>query len=169
MDVETGIIEKVRRQVTLGDAFAPTVAAIIIGLGGILLLLERTPSDLQQPDNHTNKKSLSQHLCMADALHAIVVLLVVAVSLWLMRYVGPFVLSVVEGDTAEYRLLRDTVPWKYLGFIAGGVWLIVSLIAMAERRVRWQHFVIALLAVIILIAFYDIPFDDLLLPPNGDV
>jgi len=34
LDVDTGIIEKVRRQVTLGDSFAPTVAALIIGLGG---------------------------------------------------------------------------------------------------------------------------------------
>jgi len=86
-----------------------------------------------------------------------------------MRYVGPLLLNLFEGDSAEYRLLRDTVPWKYLGFIAGGVWLIVSLIAFNERKIRWQHFLIALAAVLVLIAFYDLPFDDLLLPPNGDV
>jgi len=169
LDVETGIIEKVRRQVTLGDAFAPTVAAIIIGLGGVLLLLERAPNETSQTDNKSNQNTLSPLLSKADLLHAAVVLLVLSVSILLMRYVGPFILSLVEGDAAEYRLLRDTAPWKYLGFMAGGLWLIVSLIALAERRVRWQHFAIALLAVIVLISFYDLPFDDLLLPPNGDV
>lgn len=42
LDVETGIIEKVHRQVIPGDAFAPAIAAVIIGLGGLLILLERS-------------------------------------------------------------------------------------------------------------------------------
>jgi len=86
-----------------------------------------------------------------------------------MRYSGPLLLHVFEGGDTEYRLLRDTAPWKYIGFIVGGVWLIVSLIVLNERRLRWQHFLIALTAVLVLIAFYDLPFEDLLLPPNGDV
>lgn len=156
LDVDTGIIEKVRRQVNLGDAFAPSVAAALIGLGGLMILLERG-----QPSNTS--------ISIADVKHAAVILCLVTISLFLMRYTGPVTLAVLEGNEAEYRLLRDTAPWKYIGFIAGGMWLIVSLIALVERRLRWQHFIVALIAVLVLIAFYDLPFEDLLLPPNGDV
>jgi hypothetical protein len=41
LDANAGIVEKVRRQVTPGDAFAPTVTAVNIGLGGLLTLRER--------------------------------------------------------------------------------------------------------------------------------
>lgn len=173
LDVDTGIIEKVRRQVVLGDAFAPSIAAIIIGLGGLLILLERVPSSTPtSPTDHRPNKSAGlpeEGPEMADVKHAAMVLLLVAISLYLMRYTGPLLLYVFEGSDAEYRLLRDSAPWKYLGFIVGGLWMIVSLIALNERRVRWQHFLIALAAVLLLIAFYDLPFEDLLLPPNGDV
>jgi len=183
LDVDTGIIERARRQVNLGDSFAPTVAAVIIGLGGLLILLERTQTTsksptralIDEPGDQANDQTTKQAnssprpLCMDDGRHAAIVLLLIAISLLLMRYVGPLVLHLFEGSSAEYRLLRDTAPWKYLGFVSGGVWLIVSLIAFNERRIRWQHFLIALAAVLVLIAFYDLPFDDLLLPPNGDV
>lgn len=177
LDVETGIIEKVRRQVTLGDAFAPTVAAMLIGLGGLLILLERNPRSpdstpgSRHPDDEsvTEPSSQSPQLNIADLTHAGVILLLVTISLLLMRYAGPLVLSLFHGADVEYRLLRDTAPWKYIGYTAGGLWLIVTMIALAERRLRWQHFLIALSAVLLLIAFYDLPFDDLLLPPNGDV
>ena len=36
LDTETGLIEKVRRQVTLGDSLGPTVAGVVILLGGVL-------------------------------------------------------------------------------------------------------------------------------------
>jgi len=174
LDVDTGIIEKVRRQVVLGDAFAPTIAAIIIGLGGLLILLERAPSDSTEPTESPDQSlsvsaGLPESPGMADVKHAAVMLFLVTISLYLMRYTGPLLLHLFEGSDAEYRLLRDTAPWKYLGFIAGGLWMIVSLIALNERRVRWQHFLIASAAVLLLIAFYDLPFEDLLLPPNGDV
>jgi len=179
LDVDTGIIEKARRQVVLGDSFAPTVAAFIIGLGGLLVLLEsrRTPSKSlssasndEAGDDATNRANNSlRPLSIDDGRHAAIVLLLIAISLLLMRYAGPLLLHIVEGESAEYRLLRDTAPWKYIGFITGGVWLIVSLIAFNERRIRWQHIAVALAAVLVLIAFYDLPFDDLLLPPNGDV
>lgn len=164
LDVDTGIIEKVRRQVILGDAFAPSIAAALIGLGGLLILFERKNSsaDANQPEAHRGAT-------LNDLKHSFILLGIASVSLILMRYTGPMVLGVIEGSDAEYRLLRDTAPWKYIGFVTGGMCLIVSLIAFTERRLRWQHFLIALLAVLALIAFYDLPFEDLLLPPNGDV
>ena len=35
LDVETGLIEKVRSQVTIGDAMAPSLAAAVLILGGL--------------------------------------------------------------------------------------------------------------------------------------
>ncbi|MEM7257589.1 MAG: hypothetical protein AAF404_09395 [Pseudomonadota bacterium] len=170
LDVETGIIEKVRRQVTLGDAFAPSIAAVIIGLGGLLILLERPQGrpELSSQTTAASGRSLRPP-GMADVRHATIVLVLVTISLVLMRYAGPLILKLLEGSDAQYRLLRDTAPWKYIGFMAGGLWLIISLIVFNERRLRWQHILIALVAVLVLIAFYDFPFEDLLLPPNGDV
>jgi len=176
LDVDTGIVEKVRRQTRLGDAFAPTISALIIGLGGVLLLLQRikhrpdhaqsvTPSHSSTTPSKASYRSLTQ----SDFVHLVAVLLIASLAIFLMRYVGPLVLGFVEGDTAQYRLLRDTVPWKYLGFGVGGVFLVVALIAYIEKRLRPFHFLVAIIAVLLLIAFYDLPFDNLLLPPNGDV
>ncbi len=189
LDVETGIIEKVRRQVRLGDAFAPTLAALLIGLGGVLLLLQqqiRNPknsdsSDNVKPTSSTNSGSVSTNgsiakkpgqsvrlLQRSDFLHALIILLLASLSILLMRYVGPMVLYLFDVE-AEYRLLRDTAPWKYIGFTVGAIFMIVTLIAYTEKRIKPVHFFVAIVVVLLLIVFYDLPFDDLLLPPNGDV
>jgi len=189
LDVETGIIEKVRRQVRLGDAFAPTLAALLIGLGGVLLLLQqqiRNPknsdsSDNVKPISSTNSGFVSTNgsiakkpgqsvrlLQRSDFLHALIILLLASLSILLMRYVGPMVLYLFDVE-AEYRLLRDTAPWKYIGFTVGAIFMIVTLIAYTEKRIKPVHFFVAIVVVLLLIVFYDLPFDDLLLPPNGDV
>ena len=66
-------------------------------------------------------------------------------------------------------MLRDTIPWKHIGYFIGGVVLIAGLIAQVESRLSVVSVGVAILATIILILIYDFPFDDLLLPPNGDV
>ena len=38
-----------------------------------------------------------------------------------------------------------------------------------ERQVRWSRVLLALGVTLILALLYDVPFEDLLLPPNGDV
>jgi len=47
--------------------------------------------------------------------------------------------------------------------------MILSMVWMAERRIGGAVIVTALAAVLGIIMLFDIPFDDLLLPPNGDV
>ena len=88
-------------------------------------------------------------------------------SIMLMRWAGPEVTELITGQ--DYRPLRDTVPWKYIGYLMGGTSMIASLIFLAERRFRWSRLLIALGVTVALILFYDLPFEDLLLPPNGDV
>ena len=84
-----------------------------------------------------------------------------------MRWGGPSLAEAMTGQ--DYRPQRDTVPWKYLGFLMGGTTMIAALIFVVERQVRWSRVLIALGVTLFLALFYDVPFEDLLLPPNGDV
>ena len=69
----------------------------------------------------------------------------------------------------EYRLLRDTVPWKYVGFASGGFVIVAGASSVVEGRFSRSAALAGIVAVLLIIALYDLPFDDLLLPPNGDV
>jgi len=83
-------------------------------------------------------------------------------------WLGPAAVWALTEDGA-YRNLRDTAPWKYVGYVAGGTLLVAGLMALVEGNVTWRGVMIGLLATLALIAVYDLPFEDLLLPPNGDV
>ena len=83
-----------------------------------------------------------------------------------MRWAGPISAHLFGED---YRSLRDTVPWKYIGYFSGGILMIFGLISMMEGRMRWRTLIISILAVVFLIIVYDLPFENLLLPPNGDL
>ena len=149
-------IEKVRRQTNIGDALAPTVAAFVIGLGSLLLLLfERKKTD--QPG-----------LGLASLKFIGIQIAVLVSGFLVMLYAAPIVLWLFDG-TAEYRLLRDTAPWKFIGYLLGGTAIVSGLISQAEGRFSGRSVVIGLCVALALIASYDLPFDNLLLPPNGDV
>ena len=156
LDVESGIFEKVRRRLQIGDAFAPTLAAGLLGLGGLLLILEslRTRSPLK----------VGSH----SLFYLAILTLITVAFVTLLTWTGPLLVFLFGGEGAEYRSLRDTPPWKYAGFVVGGTFLIASLIGFTERRFSWQGVIIGLAASFLMILLYDVPFDDLLLPPNGD-
>lgn len=152
LDVETSYVEKVRRRLTIGDAMAPTVAGVILAIGGLLTILRPGP---KAGVTATNLKFLG------------ILLLTLFGAFAVMRWAGPALAGVLT--EVGYRPLRDTAPWKYLGYFLGGTFMIAGLITLGAGQFRWVHLGIALLAVSVLIAIYDLPFDDLLLPPNGDV
>ena len=160
LDVETGFVEKVRRKYIIGDGMAPAVAAIFLLIGGLgLVIFERRNAD--QP---AISKTALKFIAAALAL--------LFVSFAIMRYTGPLAVlatNFLTNDVTEYRLLRDTVPWKYLGYALGGTILIAGLITMIEGKITRKGLIIAVLAVLVMILIYDLPFEDLLLPPNGDV
>ena len=161
LDTDTGFIEKVRRQISIGDALAPTVAAAFLMVGGLGLLLFRAPeTEVEEPLDLFAMR-------FAGLLFAVYFL-----CFLVMWGVGPLVVWVangITGDALEYRLLRDTAPWKYLGFATGGTLAVMSSISMLEGRFSWRALFTGLVAVLAMIAIYDLPFDDLLLPPNGDM
>ena len=74
----------------------------------------------------------------------------------------------IVGDSLA-PTLADTAPWKYIGFGIGGGTMIFCMISFVEQRITWRALWVALAAVIGIIVLYDLPFDDVLLPPNGDV
>ena len=156
LDVETGIFEKVRRRVQIGDAFAPTLAAGLLGLGGLLLVIDalREASVLR----------ISKYSFQFVAILGAIFVVFSAMTMWS----GPLLVALFGSDGAEYRLLRDTTPWKYFGFLLGGTFLVSALIGFVERHLSWQSVLIGLSASLAMILLYDLPFDDLLLPPNGD-
>ena len=156
LDVETGLVEKVRRRIMIGDSLAPTLAAFFIGLGGLVLVLfERS-----EPDQPSVK--------LANVTFIATQIFILVVGFLIMLYAGPLAVSLFNGD-AEYRLLRDTAPWKYIGYFLGGIFIVAGLISQSEGRMSLRSVVIAVGVVVVLTIIYDVPFEDLLLPPNGDV
>ncbi len=153
-DVATGMIEKVRRQVTIGDALAPTLAAGFIGLGGLLVVM------FERPEN-------ARGITGRNVRFLLVFLIVIALCFAIMRWLGPALTALITQE--PYRLLRDEPPWKYLGFLVGGAGLIAALISFVEGRITRRALLVGLATAIGLIVIYDLPFDNLLLPPNGDV
>lgn len=154
LDSDTGLVERSRGRFVVGDGLAPTLAAAFILIAGVMLLFDRAGRN-EMPSRH-NMKFIG------------VIIVFGSMSLVLMRWLGPVATSLIDG-TEEYRLLRDTAPWKYTGFGVGGMVMVFSLITFVEERLSWRALWIAFAAVVGIILLYDLPFDDVLLPPNGDV
>jgi hypothetical protein len=152
-DIDSGIVEQVRRRSVIGDALAPAVAGVVLLAGAAVLVLERR----QEPTAGLSGESWRFLISFVAIL---------AVSFALMRWTGPALAAL--GGT-EYRPLRATVPWKYLGFALGGWVMVFGLVTLTERRSSWRGALTGALMVVLLIAVYDLPFSDLLLPPNGDL
>lgn len=155
LDTETGLLEKLRRRVLIGDALGPTVAGCVLLLGAVLTWL--------RPDPRAPRLR-SENLRWIAALT-----LVFALSLALMRHLGPLVGSLTD---TGYRPLRNTLPWKYIGYITGGTLMVAALSGMAQpaqKRRLWALLLTGFCAATLIALAYDLPFEDLLLPPNGDL
>ncbi|MEM7472600.1 MAG: hypothetical protein AAF340_14725 [Pseudomonadota bacterium] len=160
LDTKTGIVERARGKYVIGDALAPTVAAGFVLLGGLLLLMFERHAKLQPI------LSLSKIKFVASLIAVIIV------GFGVMRFAGPIAVEVANmfrDDPMEYRLLRATPGWKHIGYIFGGMIIVSGIIAIVERKMSRRALMTGLAVVVILIAVFDLPFDDLLLPPNGDV
>ena len=95
---------------------------------------------------------------------------IAALAFAVVRLAGPLAAELTVGD---YRPLRDEPPWKYIGFVCGGGLLIFGLMSLVERRLSLARlalaFAVAVAVALALALAHDLPFEDLLLPPNGDV
>ncbi len=165
LDIETGVIETFRRRVNIGDAMAPTVMAVAIlvvsvfmGVMAIVRPGEKAGEDAEGLD----KQSF---------LFLLRLMAVLVVGLILMVNLGPLVVDMVNtlgGEIGTYRNLRATYPYKIIGYVVGGFVLIFGIISAVENRFTLNAALISVAAVIVITFLYDVPFDNLLLPPNGD-
>ncbi len=160
-DIESGVVETFRRRVIIGDALAPTVVALaMLAVAGLF-----AASELVRPRRE------SAPFDRQSALFIVRVAAAIGAGLALMVYTGPLTVDAINalgGEIGSYRQLRDTVPYKYLGYLAGGAVMVGGIVAAVEQRLARSAAVAAVLAVLVHIVLYDLPFDDVLLPPNGD-
>jgi hypothetical protein len=163
IDSETPAFYTFRRQTNIGDAFLPLVAAVgmaVFAAIHVILSWRRVRDDGSDAP--------------FDALSMLYLLIffgIMAVSLGLMFWSGPLLLSQFYGSgesAPTYRQMRSSFPWKYIGFVVGGTVMVFGLITLVEGRMRWNRLLIAILSVLVLILIFDVPFDTILLPPNGD-
>jgi hypothetical protein len=78
LDTDTGLIEKVRRQVIIGDSLAPSVAAVFILIGGLALAVFERGTGEPAAFNAKEFRFIGQ------------VVGVIAVSFVIMRFAGQF-------------------------------------------------------------------------------
>ena len=164
-DIESGLVETFRRQTTIGDAMAPTMLATGIFIVALAMgLISWLRSRFGYKERQVGLDRLSIEFLFR--LAAVIVL-----GLLLIPYCGPLSVDLINalgGEIGSYRVLRDTVPYKYIGYFLGGFVMIFGIIWLIEQRPTRSAALVSLVAVIVLIVLYDLPFDDLLLPPNGD-
>jgi len=164
--ITSGVIEQVRRQVVIGDAMAPTVWAIGIGALGLLLAVSsilRLREGVNEP--------CGGGPTLANAGYLLALIATIAIAMAVMTHAGPLAVKLAQllgADIDNYRALRATRPWKYIGYLGGGFLLTLSLMTYITRRLTWQLALMAALAVLAMALAYDLPFEHILLPPNGD-
>lgn len=162
-DTETEPIYSFRRQTYIGDSMLPMVAGVGIAICAAIHLLS---SFRRKPDNEFDAPFDTLTGVFFTLFFAIVV-----VSLAVMYWAGPVALALFgpAGDEPlTYRQMRSTLPWKYVGFVTGGFLLVFGVTSLIEGRMSLKRALTSLLAVIILILIFDVPFKTILLPPNGD-
>ncbi len=165
--VESGVIVEVRRQTVVGDAMAPTVWAVGMGLLGLLLavqgLLKLREGVHEAPTGGPT---------LANLRYLGILLGTVFGSLVVMTWAGPLAVKLAHtlgSDVDSYRALRATRPWKYIGYCGGGFCMVYGLMTYITHRFSWRQALVAALVVIAMALAYDLPFKNLLLPPNGDL
>ena len=164
LDIETGVIETFRRRVTIGDAMAPTIMAVailvvsvVMGILAVFQLAENS-SDVKEDIDKQSFVFLAR------------LVIVVSIGLILMVYLGPMVVDLINtlgGEIGSYRNLRATYPYKLIGYVFGGFVLIFGIISVVENRFSMNGALVSIIAVVVITMLYEVPFDNLLLPPNG--
>ena len=167
-DVESGILLEERRSIVIGDAMAPTMTALgMLVISGALLIGSFFQTPVSKPDDLIER---SIGITTGNFANMAALLTILAASLACMVWAGPLTVMAMQAlgfDVPSYRLLTDTIPYKYIGFSLGGIVLVYGLISWITGQMGLRVWLTALGAVTVLIFVYDVPFDTLLLPPNG--
>jgi len=164
LDIETGVIETFRRRVTIGDAMAPTIMAVAILVVSVVMGI----LTVFQPAE--NSSDVKEDLDKQSFVFLARLVIVVSIGLVLMVYLGPMVVDLINtlgGEIGSYRNLRASYPYKLIGYVFGGFVLIFGIISVVENRFSMNGALVSIIAVVVITMLYEVPFDNLLLPPNG--
>lgn len=156
-DSETGLVETVRRRLIIGDALAPTLASLLGLVCAAVLIIKPAP----QP-------RMSRNALISVSVY----IACFSVALYVMRYFGPALIDSLHSlnlVSSSYRPLRTTFPVNYISFVAAGGIMIFSLSVYIDRRYSWTRLGICFALALFIALLFDVPFEDILLPPNGDV
>ncbi|MEM8624594.1 MAG: hypothetical protein AAGG47_13850 [Pseudomonadota bacterium] len=163
-DIQTGFIfTNAIGRVEPGDAFFPVLLGIALAaLGAVQIIVALTLlrlADAPRQLTGANLRFLSELLG--------IVLAGLAVMYWL----GPVVVTAMNGLgllEGGYRLYTDTAPYKYLGFVTGGLGTTLALIWRTEGRLRRASVLSVVLVLLVSILIFDILLKNVLLPPNAE-
>ena len=164
LDIETGVVETFRRRVTIGDAMAPTIMAVAILVVSVVMGILAVFQPVE------NSSDVKEDLDKQSFVFLARLVIVVSIGLVLMVYLGPMVVDLINtlgGEIGSYRNLRATYPYKLIGYVFGGFVLIFGIISVVENRFSMNGALVSIIAVVVITMLYEVPFDNLLLPPNG--
>ena len=156
-DSETGLVETVRRRLIIGDALAPSVASLL-GLicAGLLIFKPKALPNL-------NRRAVGSVLIYIACF---------TIVLYVMRYLGPTLIDSLHSlnlITSSYRPLRATFPVSHISFVTAGGIMIFSLSVYIDKQYSWRKLGVCFALAFLIALLFDTPFEDILLPPNGDV
>jgi hypothetical protein len=151
-----------------GDAFFPVLlAATMLVLGVVHVTAALLGKATKPGERAVDAGRLTwQNLRFLAVFHA-VVLGGLAVVYWL----GPLVVHVLGALgvlDASYRHLVDTVPYKYLGYVAGGFGMTVALAVWAEGGLTRRAIVAVAIVITACVLIFDVFLTNVPLPPNAD-
>ena len=160
--VETNFIGKTEP----GDAFFPVLlAGTILVLSGFHFLRALFSH------KHRNTAAPSGRLTRANIVFLVLFHAIVIAGLAVMYWLGPLTASLANlaGITdLTYRQLVDTVPYKYVGYIAGAFLMTASLIRWTEGGLRRRSLFTVLAVIAGSILVFDVLLNNVQLPPNAD-
>ena len=158
-DTDTGLVETVRRRNIIGDSLAPYIAMTLV-LCAAFALFRQTHADTR----FTNQGNWHLIFLFFGTVFVL--------SLVLMRYTGPALIMItnfVTDSDHSYRNLRNIWPLKYVGFVCGGTLLLCSFSHFMDKSLTRKRALLFFGISVMIALFFDLPFEDILLPPNGDV
>lgn len=143
-----------------GDAFFPIILTSIIAFFSVVQLI------IGALQTSYGQKSFG-YISTRNIGYLAILFLIISIGLALMYWMGPLFVAML-GVAKSYRLLVDTIPYKYIGFLTGGFLITFSIITWAEGRVRKRSAVVSVLLLLILISIFDLALNNIQLPPNAD-
>ena len=159
LDVDTDLVEKVRRRYIIGDSLAPAISMLLVIISCLFLI-------------RSGVKSKPGAVNWLAVRGIVTFVMTFAIGLLVMRFAGPLLIIMLDSVTAadlNYRVLRNTPPVSYIGFVLGGTVIMGSLSHFMDGKLSRKRLALFFAIAVALALIFDVPFEDLLLPPNGDV